>query len=764
MTRNVYNFQTGRQRSIHLLFLIILAGITLHSTAWGMEVETREIKVILNEATGRIDILPMNSPAGIKNNIVLGTVIPKDSEETLEFSRKDFPDMKITRAGRQRMNLEFPLANKGITFYLALELNQNTLMLTMDTNPIAKSRPATSKPPEAEETLALLHAPTAYREVRLLPDVIRLEKNENGQLVVPYQEGTLIDFSPTLTKSRDFDLYQNNGLTMPFWGVTTAGHSEVAIIDYLYAHLLYEPDSEMLRLIPRFFADPKQVPIRMQVKFLGENQTYIDVAQAYRQYLKERGELPSLAKKLRRHPQLIHLLEGANVKFPIIMKHEQRPNTQGVTPPPVAHNYQTFEDVVQVLEVMKAHGVKRLMAVWWGWGKEGYDRLHPDLLPPNPERGGAPVFVAMNRRIDEMGFLAGFHDNYTDIYEAAPSFEEGRYCLMGPDGKNRMGGFWAGGQCWLLCSTEGVLFAKRNFEEMKDLGPIHACFIDVLTAAPLFDCYAITHPHTKWGDMQNKRAMMALVADYFGVMGSEHGFSWGADLCDYFEGITNDPHNTNEWFQGYGTSVPLFAAVYHDAVVQYMYQDAAVNPRAPDRLLFNLRAGGASYFNVVRRQYEDAEWKDYFLRSYRASADTIKRTWRWPLTEHRFLSEDRRVEQCRYGKDVFIVINRSDSDFRGSIDRTLLGKSAVKIPIHLAPHGFLVSAPDYAALNGSAWGGLEWPEAGWFTFEAQEGKTLARSKMIQVNNYGKETALRDDPSVVLQKGEGMIPRQALEMD
>ncbi len=700
---------------VSILFLMMFSSQEILAVS----IESDDVKLTMDDETGLITVEQKNPPVVLGEGLILGT-IQLPNEEVVEISEQGHPSMYFGLTGKSRIDVVVPFEEQGLMFYMALALEGDTLYVIFDRKPVGVVWPPVAMVPGNGETLERLQAPVDFEEIMLLPNLIRLEKGNAGNLIFPYQEGTLLNFSHEQKKDRNFDLFQNSGLTMPFWGVSTPSHSEVCIADYLYTNMQYHPEEDALYLRPRFFHDPYEIPIRMQIRFLGKEKDHIDIAKTYRRYLADRDELPSLEKKVSEKPQLMHLLEGANVKFPIYMKHEQRPDENGNTPPPRVYNYQTFEDVYDVLKDMKENGVEKLMAVWWGWGKEGYDRLHPDYLPPNPSLGGVETFREINNKIEELGFAVGFHDNYTDIYEAAPSFDEGSHCLVAPNGKNRQGGFWAGGRCWLLCSTEGVKFAKRNFEEMEDYGFINACFIDVLTAAPLFDCYSPDHPHTKWGDMANKRKMMELAAEHFGIMGTEHGFSWGTDLCDYFEGITHDPNTRNEWFAGYGTSVPLFSAVYHDAIVHYMHQGAAVYPSAPDRLLFNLRAGGASYFRVVRDQYENSEWKDYFLRAYRLSSNVIKRTWKSPLTSHAFLSDDQLVEKVTYGDDVMIVINRSDEEWQGAIDRQRFGPVGEPCDLLLAPHGFAVSTPDYAALYGSKWGEVQFDTYEWKAFELEK--------------------------------------------
>ncbi len=741
-------------------FIFMIAGLA-PSTFSEIGIHSDQIELRMDEKTGLVDLLQKSPRILFSQQRPLGSIQFTEDSGLLDITAENFPQLHAEVQGQERIQVTLPIPQSQNSLYVGLEIRDNRLLAMVDTQPIEKIETRTPPLDPENDTLRFLKEKPLFKEVTLFPELFQLRKGEAGDLVIPYQEGTLINASHTGLKDRNFNLFENSGITMPFWGISTPEHSEICIIDSLYASLSFHPGEQGMTLRPRFYADPYHYPIFMQIEFLGKEKTYIDIAKSYRRYVQDRNELPSLAQKLQQKPQLIHLLEGVNIKFPIYMSVEQRPDANGNTPPPRIIDYQRFEDVRDILADMKKQGMDRAMAVWWGWSKEGYDRLHPDILPPRPELGGEEVFAEMNRQIHQLGYAVGFHDNYTDIYEAAPSFDQGAHCLVNSEGKNQPGGFWAGGQCWLLCSTEGLRYAKRNFEAMKNLGPINACFVDVLTAAPVFDCYSTVHPHSKWGDRKNKRDIMQLVADHFGIMGTEHGFSWGADLCDYFEGITNDPSNRIEYSSSYGTSVPLFAAVYHDAILQYMHQGAPVNLSSPDRLLVNLRAGGSSYFHVIRREYENPEWKEYFLRAYRVSANTIRRTWNSVLTSHRFLTPDNRVEQCVYGDHVMIVINRSDQEFQGTIDRNLLGESAPGTEITLAPHGFLVSTPDYAALNGSRWGSLQVAQAGWYSFLSSNDKTLAQSDEIQIINDSSETKTKNDPAILVPKGNSIVSRSVL---
>ena len=159
-----------------------------------------------------------------------------------------------------------------------------------------------------------------------------------------------------------------------------------------------------------------------------------------------------------------------------------------------------------------------------------------------------------------------------------PSFDDGAHCPG--RWQNRRGGFWRAGSAGYSVPPR-LKFARRNFEQMKDYG-LNACFIDVLTAA-LFDCYSPTH-HSKWGDMHNKRAMMELADQTFGIF-TEHGFS-GARIMQY-SGYHQRP-STSEDFSAASEIPFLFAAVYHDAVAIHAPAEPFMD--RPLRFLRNLRS------------------------------------------------------------------------------------------------------------------------------------------------------------------------------
>ena len=72
------------------------------------------------------------------------------------------------------------------------------------------------------------------------------------------------------------------------------------------------------------------------------------------------------------------------------------------------------------MEVIR--GFERVNVSLSGWPTHGYDRQHPDGLPPNEEGGGWAGMRRFFETCRELGFVCWLHDQYRDYYPDAPSF------------------------------------------------------------------------------------------------------------------------------------------------------------------------------------------------------------------------------------------------------------------------------------------------------------------------------------------------------
>lgn len=115
---------------------------------------------------------------------------------------------------------------------------------------------------------------------------------------------------------------------------------------------------------------------------------------------------------------------------------------------------------------------------------------------------------------------------------------------------------------------------------------------------------------------------------------------------------------------GHRYRLPLWELVYHDAVVAHWYWGDYNNklPATWDkRDLFNALYGTAPMF-----MFDRAYWRanqERFVRSYRQTAPIARATGYAEMTDHRFLTADRSVQQTVFANGVTVTANFGETPF-----------------------------------------------------------------------------------------------------
>ena len=55
-------------------------------------------------------------------------------------------------------------------------------------------------------------------------------------------------------------------------------------------------------------------------------------------------------------------------------------------------------------------GLKKGYTHFNGWDRHGYDNLHPDVIPPHKEAGGAESMRELAETTPGLGYIFGIHD------------------------------------------------------------------------------------------------------------------------------------------------------------------------------------------------------------------------------------------------------------------------------------------------------------------------------------------------------------------
>jgi len=480
------------------------------------------------------------------------------------------------------------------------------------------------------------------------------------------------------------------GLSMGFWAVCReAAGSIVGISDHAYLEFLVEGDASGLRWIPEFLRDPDGIDLEMDIVFLSGGHA-VDAALAYRRHINPASRGKPLSARVAEGSAMASLAGGANIKFmhyvhrePSPGGHDHAAREESIT------RVHTFADVAQICAQLRADGVDKAMAIFWGWGIDGYDRLHPDFLPANPWAGGDTGLRCASDAIRTLGYAVGGHDNYQDIYQNAPSFGEGGSVCRCADGRLREGGFWSGGRCYIQCSADALRFAERNLPVMKERYGWNAVFIDTTTAAELYECYSETHPRTREDDRRDKLTLIDHARSLFGCFGSETGMAWSFGHVDYWEGILNARADHANWWWYWrllgAVEIPLWAAVYREWVPAYLHQSRGLRSKDPEAFLICLRSAQPPYYFFNEGFFPDE--MAYVRKTYAVLAWLHRHTLDAHLAGHGFLRLDGqgRVEESRFNDGTRIIINNSTASF------DLAGEA-----VTLCPHGWLLSSAHMA--------------------------------------------------------------------
>ena len=336
---------------------------------------------------------------------------------------------------------------------------------------------------------------------------------------------------------------------------------------------------------------------RLRMAFLPRG-NYVDLAKRYRRYVMDSGLFVSLKEKIARDPLVARLI-GTPMAGARVLRNVN-PESPRFDKQHPDRNYQltTFAEYVARLRKLKTDGFDALNVVVSGWPNLGYDRQHPDALPPNDAGGGWPGMKALFDVCRELGYTCWLHDQYRDYYPDAPSFNRDlavqeedastpstRFpgTRFHPhdwkDGAIPMMNYWDGGPQAYLDNRFMLGHVEKNYRLIFEHG-IHpqGSYMDVFGYIPPDQDFNPDHPSTRTDSMADRAHVCAWVRHNLGIVGVEDGSDWIMPYADYATTRANrNPGSGNDDTSHDAINVPLYELVYHDALVTTESPD---NPRA----------------------------------------------------------------------------------------------------------------------------------------------------------------------------------------
>ena len=626
--------------------------------------------------------------------------------------------------------------------------------------------------------------------IRLLDDAFWVTDAGKGYAVVPVREGLFVPADSGLVFTQRFDTYAYEGCHMAMLGLVNNGAA--ALITWDDPYVVAELKSALTNVpsvTAKQFLSPSLVlsksAKRFRIQLLGQGD-YITIAKAYRDIARQKGWLMAWDEKMKGHPERAKYFGASNYKLWSTL--DRRMNENSTKEERVRVNW-TFDEAAQVAEHLKRDlKLDRVLFIMGGWIHRGYDNQHPDILPTAPECGGDAAFIDACRRIRALGYILSLHDNYQDIYRDAPSWNE-RYVQKNADGSLVKGGHWAGGRAYITCSQMALELARLNLPAVKKLSGADSYFIDTTYAAGLQDCYDQEHPLKRADDLRWKQALSDYAREVFGSFGSECGREWAIPHADFFEGLTGVSgsyyHNKNLPQQLGATVVPLFELVYRDCIA--MYGKYGYDPaKAAEYVLHHIAIGRPLNYHIIpphlywkektpddplapTAEKNRSEGPSTFTRANDGWAEGLHVVDRFvkntheilsplneitaclPMTQHEFLTPDRKVQRSVFGTDsnaTVAIVNVSAKEFRQ--------KSKFGGEVELPPYGFIIESPTFVAFHASSWNGLHYDGPVLFTLRSLNSEPINRAQRIRVFHGFGDTRLKWGDSIERVAKEAVI--------
>jgi hypothetical protein len=476
----------------------------------------------------------------------------------------------------------------------------------------------------------------------------------NDRLIIPMNEGISYPADDLSVSPMTLIAYGGHGICMAFWGITDGSEGYSAIIE--------SPDDALIEILrhegllcirPLWEAQKGEFGYSRVLRYTFFNKGgHVAIAKRYRQYAKDRGFFKTLAEKRRENPNVDLLMGAVNV-------------------------WNWDADPVAMVREMQSAGIEHIL---WSRG------------------GGAAALKTLN----ELGVLTSRYDIYQDVMNPG-NFPLLQWCssewttnawpdgiIHGADGQWVHG--WgveakAGGliDCGVICDKLAPEFARQRIPADLASNPYRCRFIDTTTAAPWNECYDSRHPMTRTESRVWKMKLLDYVShDMKLVTGCETGHDASVPYLHYFEGMLSlgpyrvpdagrnmdrilevVPENVAKFQLGQRYRLPLWELVFHDCVVAQWYW-GDYNNKLPalwdKRDLFNVLYGTPPMFMFNKELWQ--QQKARFVQSYKNTCPWVRSVGYSEMTDHRFLTSNRDVQQTEFANGTVITVNFGKAPYR----------------------------------------------------------------------------------------------------
>ena len=378
----------------------------------------------------------------------------------------------------------------------------------------------------------------AARELYIENDEFFSKTGEEGYYLCGCDFSKYSSFLTYFTKREDFSITLKKQLLGVF-GVKTKNTAYVGVVSgmkYDYSFRI-EKNKDIYSL--GLYYNLQEVDIYedivIELFFVPENATYIDMAKIYRRYMlkeggcfpiKEREKVQETLKYIKNSPE-IRIRMGWKPAPPEVL--EQTKENE-----PEMHVAATFDDVKRFVEKLRKSGVDKAQICLVGWNKSGHDGRWPDAFPVEEKLGGEEKLRELIDFTKKSGYKITAHTNSTDCYSISEYFNDGEIVTKTKTGEFEKDEYpWSGGVMYHLCPKKAWEIAKEILPKVSELGFCGTHYIDVISVITGRNCFSKKHPCNSKKTAEYWKKIALLSKELFGGFSSEGCFDHAASYLDY---------------------------------------------------------------------------------------------------------------------------------------------------------------------------------------------------------------------------------------
>ena len=410
--------------------------------------------------------------------------------------------------------------------------------------------------------------PTNSTCLELFPDMPIGKAGDDGYFLFPFQIATfLCTFKEVEDKENEYTLY-----SMPVYGFKQGDRAALCVVSSMAWEnkIVLKSFNNTYYAFPRFDLTGHGAYEDIVVEYFylnGKDADYNGMARRYRKYQRDRNVFKTLNEKIESRPSLKGVADSINIRVRMGWKpvpaqiHEQ--TIENEPPMKVAIS---FDRLCELIDGMKAAGIKKADFCLVGWNCKGHDGRWPQCLPVEETLGGEEGLKRAIKKAEEAGYTINAHTNSTAAYSIAECFNENEIIIKSNGEKSTAPFFWAGGRAYNVCPECAYKNSKVSLKEIQKLGFYGMHYIDVISTVMPKECFAKEHPVTKKQCIYYYNDLLKYAQNLFGGISSEgcHDFvigsiDFGLYSCNRLVSPETDPFMD--------IKVPFSQLVYHDSVL-----------------------------------------------------------------------------------------------------------------------------------------------------------------------------------------------------